>query len=298
VVFSSGPAVIEAIYAGRLDLAYVGPAPAINGFIRSEGREIVILAGCANNGVAIVARPDSGIHSFDDLAGRRVAVPSIGNTQFLSATTFLGALETSGTSSGGAARRGTILPVSSADAEILLAKGQVDAAWLPEPWAARLEHEGKAVVVAEERDLWPGRQFPAAVVVGRRQFVGQHPQLVARFLEIHRQSCEALTRETTSSAALIGDELARLTHKRFPAAVIGRGLARLDFSPAVPEQQLEEVYRMAVGCGFLRRSHVGFTPQIFLRSIMSVGTAPVAAAVPDAAAPAHDWTMADTRKGR
>jgi len=296
MVFSSGPAVIEAIYAGRLDLAYVGPAPAINGFIRSEGQEIVVLAGCANNGVAIVARPDSGIHSFDDLAGQRVAVPSIGNTQFLSATTFLSALETSRTSSGRAAQHVTILPVSSANAEILLAKGQVDAAWLPEPWPARLEHEGKAVVVAEERDLWPGRQFPAAVVVARREFASQHPELVARFLEIHRQACEALTGETTSSVALIGDELARLTHKRFSAAVIERGLARLDFSPAVPEQQLEEVYRMAVRCGFLRRSRIGFSPQIFLRSNMGAGTAPVA--VTGAAAPAHDRTMADTRKGR
>jgi len=34
-IFNAGPSVIEAMFAGELDIAYVGPNPAINGYVKS-----------------------------------------------------------------------------------------------------------------------------------------------------------------------------------------------------------------------------------------------------------------------
>ena len=44
-VFNAGPSVIESLLAGRLDASYIGPNPAINGYVVSDGQAVrVILA--------------------------------------------------------------------------------------------------------------------------------------------------------------------------------------------------------------------------------------------------------------
>src|SRR5262245_100417 len=51
--FNAGPSVIEAVFAGHLDIAYVGPSPIINGFVQSKGEEIRVIAGSGANGVLV-----------------------------------------------------------------------------------------------------------------------------------------------------------------------------------------------------------------------------------------------------
>ncbi|MGZ3408695.1 MAG: ABC transporter substrate-binding protein, partial [Polyangia bacterium] len=38
--FNAGPEAMEALFAGALDACYVGPAPAINGYLRSHGEAL------------------------------------------------------------------------------------------------------------------------------------------------------------------------------------------------------------------------------------------------------------------
>ena len=88
-LFDSGPQVIESIFANEIDIAYVGPAPAINGFLKSDGKALKILAGAASGGVSLVVHPSSNIKSATDFSGKRVAAPQIGNTQDISLRNFL-----------------------------------------------------------------------------------------------------------------------------------------------------------------------------------------------------------------
>src|SRR5919106_6965470 len=53
-VFSAGPSAIEALYAGQIDVAYVGPNPAINGYLASNGEGIRIISGSASGGAVFV----------------------------------------------------------------------------------------------------------------------------------------------------------------------------------------------------------------------------------------------------
>ena len=57
-LFGSGPAAIEALLADEVDLTYVGPSPAINGFIRSEGKALRVIAGAVQGGAVFVRRSD------------------------------------------------------------------------------------------------------------------------------------------------------------------------------------------------------------------------------------------------
>src|SRR5436190_4948439 len=72
-VFNAGPPLIEALFAGEIDIGYVGPGPAINAHAKSKGLGIRVIAGAAANGVLIVARKDSGIDSLSQLVGKKIA---------------------------------------------------------------------------------------------------------------------------------------------------------------------------------------------------------------------------------
>ena len=79
--FNAGPAAIEALFAGAIDMTYVGPNPAINGYVRSNGEALRVVSGAASGGASLIVRNDSGINKPEDFHGKRVASPQFGNTQ-------------------------------------------------------------------------------------------------------------------------------------------------------------------------------------------------------------------------
>jgi NitT/TauT family transport system substrate-binding protein len=79
--FNAGPAAVEALFAGAIDMTYVGPNPAIQGYVRSNGEALRIVAGATSGGAALVVRNDSGIQKPEDFHGKKVASPQQGNTQ-------------------------------------------------------------------------------------------------------------------------------------------------------------------------------------------------------------------------
>src|SRR5260370_35910133 len=76
--FNAGPAEIEALFAGDIDIGYVGPNPAINGYVKSHGQALRIIAGAASGGALFVVRSDEHIQSPSDLANKKFASPQLG----------------------------------------------------------------------------------------------------------------------------------------------------------------------------------------------------------------------------
>lgn len=71
-VFDSGPQAIESLFANSVDIAYVGPGPAINGFLNSENNNVKILAGAASGGASFIVHPDSEINIASDFKGKKL----------------------------------------------------------------------------------------------------------------------------------------------------------------------------------------------------------------------------------
>src|SRR6185295_2477282 len=59
--YNAGPSAMEAIFAGSLDLTYVGPNPALTAYFKSKTEEIRIISGAANGGAALMVKGDSPI---------------------------------------------------------------------------------------------------------------------------------------------------------------------------------------------------------------------------------------------
>jgi NitT/TauT family transport system substrate-binding protein len=221
-LFNAGPSLIEALFAGEIDIGYVGPGPAISAFQRSGGKGIRVIAGAAANGVVVVARKGSGIASLADLAGKRLATPQLGNTQDVSARHYLSAVL-------GQTDLRNVIPVDNAEQVAMLSRGDIDAAWVPEPWGQRLMTEAGATLIAEEKDLWPGKEFCLTVVVTTPEFLAKRPDLVAAVLKVHRQWTHRLAEEPEKYRAPLGDALFTLSGKRLPPGVLPPALARVRF---------------------------------------------------------------------
>lgn len=244
-VFNAGPSLIEALFAHEIDIGYVGPGPAINGFMRSKGEGLKIIAGAAANGVGIVVRKDAGIVSLEQLKGRRIATPQLGNTQDIAARHFL-------IHNLGQADANNIIPISNAEQLGLLQRGQIDAAWAPEPWAARLVLEAGGTLLAEEKDLWEGKQFTLAVVIASPKFLKDQPDNARNLLTAHRRWTQRLNREPAASLPRLGQALNELTGKTIPAEAFAAAFSRTLFTNEPLAETLETLASWSYDLGFAK----------------------------------------------
>ena len=166
-VFNAGPTVIEALFANQIDVAYVGPNPAINGYVVSGGKDLKIIAGASSGGAVFVVRNDSGIRSPKDFAGKKFASPQLGNTQDIALRSYLIKNGYKTKENGGNV---TVTPIANPDILTLFLKKQLDGAWVPEPWGARLVKEANGKIFLDERSLWPDGKFVTANIIVRTEY--------------------------------------------------------------------------------------------------------------------------------
>lgn len=225
-VFNAGPAAIEALSAGAIDATYIGPNPAINTFIQSGGASAHIIAGATSGGAALVVR--DGIDTPDDLAGTTIATPQLSNTQDVALRSWLAGegYETSVAGDGDV----NVTPTENAQTLTLFQDGEIDGAWLPEPWVSRLVVEAGAHVLVDEADLWPDGDFPTTVLLVRAEFADQHPEVVDELLKGHIAAVEWLDENPDEAPSVINAALDDATGKTLDDAVLARALENVTFT--------------------------------------------------------------------
>jgi NitT/TauT family transport system substrate-binding protein len=248
--FNAGPSAIEALFAGAIDLAYVGPNPTITGYVRSNGEALRVIAGAASGGVALVVRNDSGIQKPEDFHGKRVASPQLGNTQDVALRAWLKAHGLSSTDKGGDVQ---VMPLANPDQLTLFLKKQLDAAWAPEPWATRLEREGNGRIFLDERDLWPNRQFVITNLIVSTKFLHQHPDLVKNWIRAHVELTDWINGHLPESRQILNQQLQKETGKALPPAVLDEAFGRVQVTYDPLRSSLLTSARNAYDLGFLGR---------------------------------------------
>lgn len=244
-VFNAGPSLMEALFAGEIDIGYVGPGPAINAFARTKGEGIRVIAGAAANGVVIAVRPGSGIDKLADLKGKRLATPQLGNTQDISARHYLTAVL-------GQTDTNNVIPIDNAQQATMMARDQIDAAWAPEPWGARLVADAGAKIIAQEKDLWPEGKFGLTLVVTTPSFLSQHPEIVKNFLAAHRQWTARLADAPQKYVPELAAAIEKLTSKNMPQPLLSDALTRVTFLDDPLEATLQTMGQWAYELNYLR----------------------------------------------
>lgn len=241
--FVAGPELMEALLAGHVDVGYVGPVPAVNAYLRSDGA-VRLVAGSTSGGALLVTRPGVSVRRPADLAGLRVAVPQVGNTQDVALRWTLREAGLKPLERGGTVR---VVPVPPAQAAPLMERGEVDAAWVPEPWGSYLMHRSKASLGWDERELWPGGRFATIVVVARREALARRGEQVRAFLDVHARLVRRL-QEDPEARARAAQALAQRTGKLLPEPVLASAWSRLEFTadplPETVRAMVERAYRL------------------------------------------------------
>ncbi len=249
-VFNAGPSVIEALFAGALDLAYVGPNPAIAGYVRSKGEALRVIAGATSGGAALVVRSAAGIAKPEDFHGKKIATPQLGNTQDVALRAWLQAHSLKTRDKGGDV---LVIPIANPDQLTLFLKAEIDAAWAPEPWASRLIQEANARLFVDERDLWPNCQFVTAHLIVRTSFLREHPDVVKNWLRAHVELTEWINAKPTEAKQIINAQIQKDTGKALPPKVLDESFSRLQATYDPIRSSLLNSAQQAYDAGFLGR---------------------------------------------
>jgi sulfonate transport system substrate-binding protein len=248
--FNAGPSVIEALFAGALDLAYIGPNPTIAGYTRSRGEALRVIAGATSGGAALVVRPGARIEKSEDFRGKKIASPQMGNTQDVALRAWLRAHNLQTRERGGDVQ---VIPIANPDQLTLFLRGEIDAAWAPEPWASLLIQQASARLFFDERDLWPNRQFVTAHLIVSTAFLRQHPDVLKKWLRTHVELTDWINENTAEAKRILNQQIQKDTGKALAARVLDESFSRLEITYDPIRSSLLTSAQWSFEAGFLGR---------------------------------------------
>ncbi len=250
ILFDAGPQVIESIFAGSIDIAYVGPGPAINGFLKSENHNVKILSGAASGGASFIVHPNSKIDSVADFEGKRIAAPQIGNTQDISLRNYLSENGLKPAEKGGSV---IVLNISNPDIYTLFAKGDIDAAWVPEPTATILVQQLDGKRLFNEEELWPDNKFASVLLIAREEYVKQNPDVINKWLEAHKQTVNWINSNPEQTRIIFNQFMKKETGKSLPDKLVDESLSNLEITSDPIVSSIHIFAKRADSLGYLGR---------------------------------------------
>ncbi|WKU01848.1 ABC transporter substrate-binding protein [Micromonospora soli] len=223
--FNAGPAAIEAVFSGALDATYIGPNPTVNAFSKSKGEAVRVVSGAASGGVALVVKPE--ITSVEQLRGRKIATPQLGNTQDVALRYWLKEKGLQTTKEGGGDVK--VVPQENAQTVETFTSGAIDGAWVPEPFVSRLVNAGGKVLV-DERDLWPDKKFVITNLLVSTKFLTAHPDVVKKLVEGQVAANEFVNTKPDEAQQAISDHIGKITGKPLDVKLIKQAWPTLEFT--------------------------------------------------------------------
>jgi len=189
-----GAQAIPALLSGDIDFAIGQPFGTFRADLQDLG---VVMIGnysptfaTGDDTSGVVALADSGIASPKDLAGKRVSVNSLGAAGDV---TIMGAVE----ADGGDPFAVQFVEVAFPDAPAQLEAGNIDAAWVPNPFMSQVVNAGGVLVTHPFQDTIPG--LTTLTTITTETLVEDDPELVDAFAEAMK---EALTYANENPEAL------------------------------------------------------------------------------------------------
>ncbi|MFI7321989.1 aliphatic sulfonate ABC transporter substrate-binding protein [Streptomyces venezuelae] len=225
--FNAGPSAIEALNAGSLDIGWIGPSPAINGYTKSGGTNLRIIGGAASGGVKLVVDPEK-IKTLDDVKGKKIATPQLGNTQDVAFLHW-------------AARRGWQVDAPSGRGEVTVVRSDnkvtpdayksrsIDGAWVPEPTASKIVALGGRVLL-DEKTLWPGGAFVVTNIVVSQKFLARHPRVVEAVLKASVATNQWMKDHPVRARRAANQQLATDAGKALPRPILETAWQSVDFT--------------------------------------------------------------------
>lgn len=250
-IVDSGPEAVEALFTKSADLAYMGPAPFVIGYVKSKTDDIKILSGAANGGASFVIQKDSAISTAADLDGKKIAAPFVGNTQDVSLRHYLEAHNLKSKDGGGTV---TIYNIANPEIYTIFAKGDIDAAWVPEPTATMLVDQLGGKRLFTEEDTWPDKEFSSVLLVGRTEFLEKHPDLAARWVDANRNTVNWIKENPDGAESVFIDFYKKYTGKKMDEGIVHNAFSHIQITSEPVPESISIFAKRAYDLGYLGHS--------------------------------------------
>ncbi|MFF7989703.1 aliphatic sulfonate ABC transporter substrate-binding protein [Kitasatospora xanthocidica] len=252
-VFNAGPAEIEALNAGSIDIGWIGPSPAINGYTKSEGKSLKIIGGSASGGVKLVVNPDK-VSSLDDLKGKKIATPQLGNTQDVALLNYLAGKGYKVDAASGAGDVSVVRTDNKVTPDAYKS-GSIDGAWVPEPTASKLVTLG-AKVLLNEKDVWPDKKFVITNIIVSQKFLKEHPDVVEAVLRGSVKTNAFIKADSDKAKADANEAIKKEAGNSLEPAVLDPAWADIDFLDDPLANTLQAEADHAVTAGLLKKPNL------------------------------------------
>ena len=243
--YPAGPAVLEALRSGVIDIAYTGPYPPMNAFLKNK--DIVLLAGAAKGGTALMVLKSSSIKTVADLKGKVVGVNQLGST--VDAVVQYNLLQ-AGLKPGRDVR---LIEVKPAEQASTLKGGQVAAVAAPAPWPSQIEKSGDGRALLDSKQILNNGDYLAGVAFTTKKFADANPQLIAKFVAAHKQITDELNKDRVSGDARVLAAWSKVTKKKLDPAVAKAAFATITFTSEAKLENFERDMDVSAQVGFLKK---------------------------------------------
>lgn len=242
MIYNAGSSAMEGIFTRALDMTFVGPSPAVNGYARANGKDVRVLSGAMRGGEALVVR-GANIRTPEDLRGKSIATPQLGNTQDVQCRSWLLDHGIKVTLTGGEAR---VIPTANPDTLSLMQQGRLDAAWTVEPWVTRLLNEGECHILHSDPNAL------TTILIGRVGFLNENPEIAKKFVQALEELTVWIKANPEEAKRRVRDELSAITKKEIKPSLVNEAWARLVFDNTISVDPFESFIAKARQVGFLR----------------------------------------------
>ncbi|MBF0673604.1 MAG: ABC transporter substrate-binding protein [Salinibacterium sp.] len=233
-----GAAILPAVAQGQVNFAIGQPLPII--LAASKGIDVKIIGnysasyaeGDDINGVAAL---DPSIASPKDLEGKRVAVNTLKAAGDL---TIMEAIE----QDGGDPSNVEWVEVPFPEMQAQLVAGELDAAWLPEPFLSKTIREGGQLVTYNNQDTIPGLTTLVGFTSGA--YMDENPAVVKAFQEALAET-RALANDDVDAARSVLPEFLGMPEEA------AANLLMEDFGPELNVDSIQKLQELMVKFEFM-----------------------------------------------
>ncbi|SEQ61227.1 NitT/TauT family transport system substrate-binding protein [Lentzea xinjiangensis] len=242
--FNAGPDEVNALLGESLDIGYIGSGPAINAYSKSKGETVRLIAGATSGGAQLVTKPE--ISSIEDLKGKTIATPQLGNTQDVALKKYL--------AEKGLTGQVTVTNVENAASLDLFKKGDIAATWSPQPWSARIVAEAGGKVLLDEKTLWEGGSFPTTVIIVRTKFLQEHPETVEAVLKGHVAAIDWAKANSGDAKKTVNAALEKLTSKKLGDKILDAAWDNIELTTDAQAKHFPQLAKDAVTAGVAKEA--------------------------------------------
>lgn len=221
---TEGPKMTEALASGSLDFCNaLGGTSAILAAANGVDLKVIGIYSRAPKAFTIMAR-DENIKSVSDLQGKKVAGPKGTILHQL----LLASLEEKGSEAGDV----DFINMSIPHAMSALTAGDVDAALIAGPVVPQALEAGAHIIATGE-----GLLDATIVIAVSGDFLEQHPDLVKRYMKVHRQSIQYMEENLTDVYKMAAEETG------ISIETVKQMYGWYDFNPVITDQDITDLQK-------------------------------------------------------